>query len=40
MLASDWIQISTGASLGTILGIVVLMIGASVKWPAKETQTR
>ncbi|MBZ5696249.1 MAG: TerC family protein [Acidobacteriia bacterium] len=39
MVASDWIPISTGASLGTILGIVAVMIGASVLWPGNETAT-
>ena len=35
MLASDWIQISIGVSLGVILCIVALMVGASVLWPLK-----
>lgn len=39
MVASDWISISTGASLGTILGIVAVMIAASVLWPGKEAQS-
>jgi len=36
MLASDWITISVGVSLGVIMGIVVLMIGASLLWPRKS----
>ncbi len=35
MLASDWIQVSIGVSLGVILCIVALMVGASVLWPLK-----
>ncbi len=33
MLASDRISISTDVSLGVIVGIMALMIGASVLWP-------
>lgn len=33
MVASDWIQLSTRASLGAIVGIVVVMAGASALWP-------
>jgi tellurite resistance protein TerC len=36
MLASDWIQVSIGVSLGVILCIVALMVGASVLWPLKR----
>jgi tellurite resistance protein TerC len=36
MLASDRIQISTELSLGVILGIMALMIGASALWPQKK----
>ena len=38
MVASDWVTISTVASLGTILGIVVVMIGASAVWSGKKTR--
>jgi tellurite resistance protein TerC len=36
MLASERIQISTGVSLGVIVGIMALMIGASVLWPQRK----
>jgi tellurite resistance protein TerC len=36
MLASDWIPISIVVSLGVILGVMVLMITASVLWPGKK----
>ena len=35
MVASDWVEISTPVSLATVIGIVILMIVASVAWPAK-----
>jgi tellurite resistance protein TerC len=36
MLASDWVPISIGLSLGVIVGIVALMVGASVLWPQRK----
>ena len=36
MLASDWIPVSIGVSLGVIVCIVALMVGASVLWPLKR----
>jgi hypothetical protein len=36
MLAGDRIPISTGLSLGVIVGILALMIAASLVWPAKR----
>jgi len=36
MLASERIPISTGVSLGVILGIVTVMAGASALWPDKK----
>jgi tellurite resistance protein TerC len=36
MLASDRIPISISVSLGTILGILAVMAGASALWPGKE----
>jgi tellurite resistance protein TerC len=36
MLASGRIQISTNVSLGVIIGIMMLMIGASILWPRKK----
>jgi tellurite resistance protein TerC len=36
MLASDRIRISTDVSLGVIVGIMALMIGASVLWPRRK----
>jgi len=38
MLASDWIPVSIGVSLGVIVCIVALMVGASVLWPQKREQ--
>jgi tellurite resistance protein TerC len=38
MLASDRIRISTDVSLGVIVGIMALMIGASVLWPHTKTR--
>jgi tellurite resistance protein TerC len=37
MLASERIPISTGVSLGVILGIVTVMAGASALWPDKKS---
>jgi tellurite resistance protein TerC len=37
MLASERIPISTGVSLGVILGILTVMAGASALWPEKKT---
>ncbi|HXQ25918.1 MAG TPA: TerC family protein [Candidatus Acidoferrales bacterium] len=39
MVASDWLPMSTGLSLGVILGIVAVMVAASAVWPGKETAT-
>jgi tellurite resistance protein TerC len=36
MIASDRIPISTGVSLGVIVGIVTVMAGASAVWPQKK----
>jgi tellurite resistance protein TerC len=36
MLASERLKIPTNVSLGVIVGIMALMIGASVLWPRKE----
>jgi tellurite resistance protein TerC len=36
MLASDRIRIPTGASLGVIIGIMALMVVASLLWPRKN----
>jgi tellurite resistance protein TerC len=38
MLASDRILIPTNVSLGIIVGIVALMIGASVLWPQRKSR--
>jgi tellurite resistance protein TerC len=36
MLASQRVQISTDVSLGVIVGIITLMLGASVLWPQRK----
>lgn len=40
MLASDWIHLSNGVSLGVIAGIVALTVAASLAWPAGKRRTR